>query len=42
MGNVRNRGRKSARKVLTLEEAENRKQKKGKIQEIVGIHYMSK
>ena len=42
MGNVRNRGRKSARKVLTPEEAENKKQKKGKIQEIVGIHYMSK
>ena len=38
MGNVRNRGRKSARKVLTPEEAENKKQKKGKIQEIVGIH----
>jgi len=38
MGNVRNRGRKSARKVLTPEEVENRKQKKGKIQEIVGIH----
>ena len=31
MGNVRNRGRKSARKVLTPEEAENKKQKKGKI-----------
>ena len=43
MGNVRNRGRKSTRKVLTPEEAENKKkQKKGKIQEIVGIHYMSK
>ena len=28
MGNVRNRGRKSARKVLTPEEAENKKQKK--------------
>ena len=28
MGNVRNRGRKSARKVLTLEEAENKKEKK--------------
>ena len=28
MGNVCNRGRKSARKVLTLEEAENKKQKK--------------
>ena len=28
MGNVRNRGIKSARKVLTLEEAENKKQKK--------------
>ena len=43
MGNVRNRGRKSARKVLTLEEAENKKEKKrGKIQEIVGIHYMRK
>ena len=38
MGNVRNRGRKLARKVLTPEEAENKKQKKGKIQEIVGIH----
>ena len=34
IGNVRNRGRKSARKVLTPKEAE----KKGKIQEIVGIH----
>ena len=43
MGNVRNIGRKSARKVLTPEEAENKKRKKrGKIQEIVGIHYMSK
>ena len=41
MGNVHNRGRKSARKVLTLEEAENKKQK-GTIQEIVGIHYISK
>ena len=39
MGNVRNRGRKLARKVLTPEEAEK---KRGKIQEIVGIHYMSK
>ena len=29
MGNVRNRARKSARKVLTPEEAENKKQKKG-------------
>ena len=29
MGNVRNRGRKLARKVLTLEEAENKKEKKG-------------
>ena len=38
MGNVRNRGRKSARKVLTLEEEENKKQKKGNIQEIIGIH----
>ena len=28
MGNVRNRGRKSARKVLTLEEAEKKKEKK--------------
>ena len=28
MGNVHNRGRKSARKVLTLEEAENKKEKK--------------
>ena len=28
MGNVRNRGRKSTRKVLTLEEAENKKEKK--------------
>jgi hypothetical protein len=28
MGNVRNRGRKSARKVLTPEEAENKKEKK--------------
>ena len=28
MGNVHNRGRKSARKVLTLEEAENIKEKK--------------
>ena len=27
MGNVRNRGRKSARKVLTPEEAENKKEK---------------
>ena len=27
MGNVRNRGRKSARKVLTPEEAENKKTK---------------
>ena len=42
MGNVRNKGGKLARKVLTPEEAENRKQKKGKIQEIIGIHYMSK
>ena len=42
MGNVRNRGRKSARKVLALEEAEKKNEKKGKIQEIVGIHYMSK
>ena len=42
MGNVRNREQKSARKVLTPEEAENKKQRKGKIQEIVGIHYMSK
>ena len=31
MGNVRNRGRKSARKVLTPEEAENKKQKKGRL-----------
>ena len=38
MGNVRNRGRKSARKVLTPEEAEKKSKKKGKIQEIVGIH----
>ena len=30
MRNVRNRGIKSARKVLTPEEAENRKQKKGR------------
>ena len=30
MVNVRNRGRKSVRKVLTLEEAENKKQKKRK------------
>ena len=28
MGNVHNRGRKSARKVLTPEEAENKKEKK--------------
>ena len=28
MGNVRNRGRKSARKVLTPEEVENKKEKK--------------
>ena len=28
MGNVHNRGQKSARKVLTLEEAENKKIKK--------------
>ena len=42
MGNVRNRGRKSGRKVLTPEEEENKKQKKGKIQEIVGIHYKRK
>ena len=28
MGNVRNRGRKSARKVLTLEETKNKKQKR--------------
>ena len=28
MGNVRNKGRKSARKVLTPEEAENKKEKK--------------
>ena len=28
MGNVRNRGQKSARKVLTPEEAENKKEKK--------------
>ena len=42
MGNVCNRGQKSARKVLTLEEVENKKQKKGKIQEIMGIHYMIK
>ena len=28
MGNVRNRGRKSARKVLTLEEDENKKENK--------------
>ena len=28
MGNVRNRGQKLARKVLTLEEAENKKEKK--------------
>ena len=28
MGNVRNRGRKSERKVLTLEEDENKKEKK--------------
>ena len=41
MGNVRNRGRKLARKVLTPEEAE-KKTKKGKIQEIIGIHWMSK
>ena len=30
MGNVNNRGRKSTRKVLTPEEAENKKQKKGR------------
>ena len=42
MGNVRNRGRKSARKVFTLKEVEKKKEKRGKIQEIVGIHYMSK
>ena len=32
MGNVRNRGRKSARKVLTPEEAKSKKKKRGKIQ----------
>ena len=42
MGNARNRGRKSVRKVLTPEEVENKKQKKGKIEEIVDIHYMRK
>ena len=42
MGNVCNRGRKSARKVLTPEEVEKKKEKKGKIQEIIGIHYMNK
>ena len=40
--NVHNIGRKSARKVLTSEEVENKKEKRGKIQEIIGIHYMSK
>ena len=38
MRNVRNRGRKSARKVLTPKEAENKTEKREKIQEIVGIH----
>ena len=42
MGNVRNKGQKSARKMLTPEEVEKKKKKRGKIQEIVGIHYMSK
>ena len=42
MGNVRNIGRKSARKVLTSEEAEKKRKEKPKIQEILDIHYMSK
>ena len=42
MGNVHNRGRKSGWKVLTLEEAENKTEKREKIQEIVRIHYMRK
>ena len=42
MGNVHNRGQKSARKVLTEEEAENKKKRRGKIKEIINIHWMSK